>query len=197
MSALPVGSWSLTKAVLQWWRDWSRRSSALELKCCGEEEVERMAKDLGLSASELRSVAKLAPGSADLLLRRMAALDLDRKEVSQTEPRTFQDLQRVCSMCRSHRRCKRDLAHDAADPAWQDYCPNAATLMALNALPCVRGVSGELPSYLSAAIYAARSAASDRDSPMSGIFGCGLSKNKAILAASKSGVFAIVANGGA
>ena len=70
MSALPVGrtSWSLSKAVLQWWRDWTRRSSALELKCCGEDEVERMAKDLGLSASELRRVAKLGPGSADLLL---------------------------------------------------------------------------------------------------------------------------------
>ena len=27
------------------------------------------------------------------------------------------------------------LARDSADPAWQDYCPNAATLMALNALP--------------------------------------------------------------
>ena len=51
--------------------------------------------------------------------------------------------------------------------------------------------------YLRLTIYAARSAASDRDSAMSGIFGCGSSKNKAILAASKSDVFAIVANGGA
>src|SRR5262249_2242005 len=67
--------------------------------------------------------------------RRMAALDLDRNEVSRTEPRTFQDLQRVCTMCNHHRRCSRDLARDSADPAWEDYCPNAATLMALNALP--------------------------------------------------------------
>ena len=37
MSALRAGrtSRTLTKAVLQWWRDWTRRSSALELKCCG------------------------------------------------------------------------------------------------------------------------------------------------------------------
>jgi hypothetical protein len=135
MSALPVGSWSLSKAVLQWWRDWTRRSSAQELKCCGEDEVARMAKDLGLSPFELRRFAKLGPGSADLLLRRMAALDLDRKEVSRTEPRTFQDLQRVCTMCNSKRRCKRDIGRDSDDPVWQDYCPNAATLMALNAMP--------------------------------------------------------------
>ena len=53
------------------------------------------------------------------------------------------------------------------------------------------------PDYLSVAIYAARSSASFRDSPMSGIFGCGSSRNSAILAASKPGVFAILANGGA
>ena len=136
MSALPVGQKSLIEAVSQWWRQWARGGSArFELKCCGEEEVERMAKDIGLSSSELRRLASLGPDSADLLLRRMAALDLDRKEVSQTEPRTFQDLQRLCSMCNHHRRCRGDLARDADDPAWHDYCPNASTLMALNALP--------------------------------------------------------------
>ena len=136
MSALSVGEKNLIKAVSQWWREWTRRSSArFELKCCGEDELERMAKDIGLPSSELRRLASLGPDSADLLLRRMAALDLDRNEVSQTEPRTFQDLQRVCTMCDHHRRCRGDLARDADDPAWHDYCPNASTLMALNALP--------------------------------------------------------------
>ena len=138
MSSVPVGQkrWSPTKAVLQWWRGWTRQSAArLELRCCGEEEVERMAKDIGVSASELHTLASLGPESADLLLRRMAALDLDRNEVSRTEPRTFQDLQRVCTMCTHHRQCRRDPARDSADPAWESYCPNAATLMALNALP--------------------------------------------------------------
>ncbi len=94
-----------------------------------------MAKEIGVTAAELRRLASLGPGAADLLLRRMAALDLDRNEVSRIEPQTFQDLQRVCTLCESHRRCARDLGHDAADPAWQDYCPNAATLIALSALP--------------------------------------------------------------
>lgn len=53
------------------------------------------------------------------------------------------------------------------------------------------------PIYLSVAMYAARSAASERERPMSGIFGCGLSKNSAIAAASKLGLVAIVENGGA
>lgn len=137
MSALPGGqkSWSPIAAILQWCRAATRSDPLAELKCCGEEGIERMAKEIGVTAAELRRLASLGPGAADLLLRRMAALDLDRNEVSRIEPQTFQDLQRVCTLCESHRRCARDLGHDAADPAWQDYCPNAATLIALSALP--------------------------------------------------------------
>jgi hypothetical protein len=137
MLALPGGqkSWSPVHAILRWCRDWTRRGSASELKCFGEEEVDRIAKDVGVSVSELRTLARFGPKAADLLLRRMAALDLDRNEVAQTEPGTFQDLRRVCTMCESHRRCARDFAHDSANPEWKDYCPNAATLIALSALP--------------------------------------------------------------
>jgi hypothetical protein len=49
-----------------------------------------------------RRLASLGPESAELLLRRMAALDLGRKEVAQTEPQTFRDLQRICTRCESH-----------------------------------------------------------------------------------------------
>ena len=73
--------------------------------------------------------------AANLLLERMAVLDLDPAEVAQVGPQTFRDLQRVCSLCESKRRCTRDLAHDATAPRWEDYCPNAQTLMALDVLP--------------------------------------------------------------
>jgi Family of unknown function (DUF6455) len=102
---------------------------------CSEEGLERMAHDLGVSGSELRKLASHGPESADSLLRRMAALDLDQNEVARTERATFQDLQRVCTMCECHKRCARDLARDPHDPAWKDYCPNAQTLTALSALP--------------------------------------------------------------
>jgi hypothetical protein len=88
-----------------------------------------------MPASEIRRLANLGPESAELLSRRMAALQLDRKEVAQTHPQTFRDLQRVCTLCESHRQCARDLSRDSGDPGWEDYCPNAATLRALNARP--------------------------------------------------------------
>ena len=120
------------------WRvlsDWVRGPSVPGVSCCGEEEIERIARDVRMTPDELRAVAKRGPGAADLLLERMAALDLDPAEVAQVGPETFRDLQRVCSLCESKRCCVRDLAHDATAPQWQDYCPNAQTLMALDALP--------------------------------------------------------------
>ena len=134
MSSQPV-KWSSIKAAGRGFLSWLKQDFPSGLECCAEREVERIAKDIGVSASELHKIASHGPDAADLLLQRMAALDLEPKEVSGVEPRTFHDLQRICTMCEYHRRCARDLTRDTADPAWKDYCPNAATLMALSAQP--------------------------------------------------------------
>ena len=123
---------ALPQALAKWWQDWTEGK---RFEDCTDWEVERMAKDTGVSPAELRRLVDLGEGSADLLLDRMAALDLDRREVSATVPGTFQDLQRVCSFCKDHRRCALDLARDAADPAWKEYCPNVGTLQALDEMP--------------------------------------------------------------
>ena len=127
---------SLLNAISQWLRNWTRsRAESWEMQCCGAEDAEQIARDLGVSLPDLRRLARQGPDAADLLLKRMAALDLDRNEVARVEPQTFKDLQRVCTMCGSHRRCARDLARSAADPAWESYCPNLTTLKALDAMP--------------------------------------------------------------
>jgi hypothetical protein len=141
MSALPVGRKrrSPFEVITDWWRNWTGFDPAFsDLSCCAQDEVDRIARDVGVSAAELRTLARLGPDAADPLLRRMTALGLDEKQVFQTEPRTFQDLQRICSMCDSHKRCAQDLARNLTDPVWEDYCPNAATLKALDAMRATR-----------------------------------------------------------
>ena len=86
-------------------------------------KVHRIAHDIGISAAELRALAKLGPDAADQLLLRMQALHLDPHLVENAEPPTFQDLQRICSLCEHHKRCEKDIASDAAAPAWKNYCP--------------------------------------------------------------------------
>jgi hypothetical protein len=73
------------------------------------------------------------PDAADLLYWRMNEIKLDRKEITQADPQVMRDLQRVCTVCGSKRRCKHELAKNPSDPAWQKYCPNATTLSALAA----------------------------------------------------------------
>jgi hypothetical protein len=137
MTDLPGGDDKRSRFKAMWrvLSDWAQGSSASGVSCCGELEIERIARDVRMSPAELRAVAKQGPEAASLLLERMTLLDLDPAEVAQVGPQTFRDLQRVCSLCESKRRCMRDLSRDAAAPQWQDYCPNAQTLMALDVLP--------------------------------------------------------------
>ena len=126
---------AVTVAIADWWRKLTlARDSLAELDTCGREEIERIAHDMGMSAAELRALASRGPDASDLLLQRMTALHLDPKEFAHTNGRLLQDLQRICTLCDSHRRCAKDLARDSCDAVWEQYCPNAGTLGALQAL---------------------------------------------------------------
>jgi hypothetical protein len=125
----------------QWWRKHAQLNADLaDLACCGAAEVDRMARDLGMSASELRVLAGHGPGAAELLSRRMAALRIDPKDVPIVDAFMLRDMQRLCTICTSRSQCARELADRSDDLArnWQDYCPNAATLNMLVALGSCR-----------------------------------------------------------
>jgi hypothetical protein len=117
--------------------DWCRAQlkSESEFGCRCDAEIERMARDIRMSPSEFRAAASRGPKSANLLMRRMAALDLDPNEVGRIEPAAFRDLQRVCTLCKSRRRCARDFARNAPTSAWDRYCQNSDTLAALSGTP--------------------------------------------------------------
>jgi Family of unknown function (DUF6455) len=136
METQPVQSTHLSpiKGLMRWWRD----HGALDFRFDEQyepREIERMAEDVGMSPAELRAVARFGPQAAAPLFDRMLALDIDRSEVSRTEPQTLRDMQRVCTLCDKRKVCARDLRRHAGEPAWQGYCPNAATLLAMHELP--------------------------------------------------------------
>ena len=126
---------SLLGSMLAWCRARIKGGLESDFGCCDEFEIERMARDIRMSAGELRAMARKGPKAANLLQRRMVALDLDPKEVAWLEPAAARDLQRVCTMCKSHRRCAWDFARRAPLATWKNYCPNTSTLEALNGMP--------------------------------------------------------------
>ncbi len=127
---------SAAQVISDWWQSWTGFNPAYaDLSCCAQDEVDRIAHDIGVSPAELRALAKLGPDAADQLLERMKALKLDPAAVEDTETPTFHDLQRICSLCDHHKRCQHDIASNAAAPQWETYCPNAATLKVLTTMP--------------------------------------------------------------
>lgn len=114
-----------------WWRNlWAGRAGLDELESCGD-EARHIARDLGLSRNELYTIAAKRPDAADQLKQRLDALHLDGAALLRADPRVVRDLERVCTICGSKRRCERDLARHPDDPVWRTYCPNAHTLEAL------------------------------------------------------------------
>jgi Family of unknown function (DUF6455) len=118
--------------VTKWWRDWKRQRAAIdELNCCGPAELARVARDVSLTPSELRTLAGKWPGSASLLPLRIGSLGFDTEQIRRAEPQVMRDLERVCAQCTSKTRCEHDLDRNDKDRVWRDYCPNVATLDAL------------------------------------------------------------------
>ena len=126
------GRWLVRK-----WRAWQRRRRTMaEIDCCDRDDAERLARDVGVSRADLCILAGKWPDSLDLLSRRLEQVTLDAGDIAQAEPYVLRDLQRVCSLCASKRRCERDFAGKSSDPVWEEYCPNAPTLHALMAERC-------------------------------------------------------------
>ena len=115
-----------------WWMRWRTHWTALaDLVQHSPAELERIARDVGVSAHELHVLAGKWPEAADPITRRAGALGLDAGEIGRKDPLVMRDLQRVCSLCGSEHECEHDLARDPNDPRWRGYCPNAVTFDAL------------------------------------------------------------------
>src|SRR5947209_9326621 len=113
--------------VTRWWQGWKKHEANLnELAAC---DVDDLARDVGITTSELHVLAGRWPDESNLLSRRLGVMGLE--QFAQAEPQVLRDLQRVCGQCDSGRRCERDFNDDLNDRSWREYCPNVMTLDAL------------------------------------------------------------------
>lgn len=126
-------------ALADWWRrqrDIRRNRDSLDR--CGADEVAHMASDLHLTTGELRAALRHTPDDARLLRRRMAVLDLDPERLARRVPGVMRDLERLCALCPTKKRCVKELARDPDNPAWREHCLNELTLSALRSGRAVR-----------------------------------------------------------
>ncbi len=131
MLATGVVGGGVLARVTSRWREWTRRRAAVdELERCST-DLEFIAHDVGMSPAELRIVAAKRPDAADLLYQRLAALGIELQQLTRKNPEVLRDLERVCTVCGSKRRCLHDLSAAPRYPGWRDYCHNVPTLDAL------------------------------------------------------------------
>jgi uncharacterized protein YjiS (DUF1127 family) len=101
------------------------------LSKCSPDEVNQIAKDIGVSSSQLQNVVAKGPGAADLLRKMLVALHVDPDVVAQSDLAVMRDLQRLCAACGHKGRCRHELAAGTAAEHFHEFCPNSYTLDSL------------------------------------------------------------------
>jgi hypothetical protein len=123
----------LTQRLIEASKNWFRRRAAgYEIATLDSVELSHIAHELGISAAELRVLAKHDKNAADLLYRRMKQLRIDRNHVDNV---VLRDLQRCCSNCDLKQLCAHELEDKPKGASWPQYCPNEQTLTALTSDP--------------------------------------------------------------
>jgi hypothetical protein len=110
-------------------RDWWSRQN--ELSGVDPMELERVAREMGMSARDLENLVARGAEAASQLYERMQALGLSRTESELSAMDVLRDLQRTCACCNEKGRCERDLLERPDNRIWNDYCPNTVTLNTL------------------------------------------------------------------
>jgi hypothetical protein len=131
----PTSVETLLSRIRNWW---NRQN---ELRGLDPMELERVAKEIGMSARDLENLVARGPEAATQLYERMQALGLSRTEIEHSATDVLRDLQRTCACCNEKSRCERDLRKRPDDQIWNDYCPNAVTL---DTLAKAKGRAGKL-----------------------------------------------------
>jgi hypothetical protein len=99
-----------------------------EFAMCGPEEVMRMAKDIGVTPTQLEELVRKGPDSANLLKRMLDALHVDPKIIADMDPLVMREMKWLCLTCNNKKRCEHELAKGTATEHFRKFCPNAVSI---------------------------------------------------------------------
>src|SRR5947209_9013617 len=88
-------------------------------------ELERIAREFGVTPADLDRLVRHGPHGADELPIVLEALGIDEAAIRRAEPSLLRDMERVCSFCKHKRECHRELAAGTAPANYEAYSANA------------------------------------------------------------------------
>ncbi len=125
-------SFPLVDAVIDSFTQWIRHRREIAETCnCDVQELDRIARDFGVSADDLNEMVRRGPHAADELPQMIEALGLDPDAIARTHALVMYDMERVCAQCKHKQRCREDLEEGTTLQGYDEYCGNALTLESL------------------------------------------------------------------
>jgi hypothetical protein len=126
-------SYPLVEAALKSIADWVTNYRIAvgfndEFGMCGPDEVARMAKDIGVTPSQLQELVRKGPDSANLLKKMLVALRVDPKIIAEIDPLVMREMKWLCITCNNKKRCAHELARGTATEHFHEFCPNAVSV---------------------------------------------------------------------
>jgi hypothetical protein len=122
----------MSEMITTWIGRQRRRFAAeRELDAIGPAEVSFIARDLGITSPQLRLLVRHWPDVPELLKGMLRALDIDLRQVEVANPPFARDMETLCSICSSKKRCRAELKAGTAARTFREFCPNSSNLEAL------------------------------------------------------------------
>lgn len=126
-------SHSVAKIVFDAVADWVTRyrrslQANTELEAIDPYQIAAIAKDIGITANQLRELARKGDNAAASLRNLLVALEVDPKELEKIDPRVARELQWLCVNCTNKAQCNFDLSIGIAATTFRNICPNAIAL---------------------------------------------------------------------
>ena len=114
--------------ALALWLGHQRERAAIGLS--QTDTFDALAKDLGVSASELSYLVNAVPDPLQLP-EMLKALGISEAALRRAQPALLRAMEEACAQCVVLGRCRYALARDAAASEYEQFCPNAARLTEL------------------------------------------------------------------
>ncbi len=122
-------SFPRVESLINTFADWLRHRRELsEIRQMDTGDFNRIASDLRMSPNMLNMLVRQGPHAADELPKLLKSLGIDEADLARSEPLVLRDMERVCAMCASKRKCDHDLAAGTSAGHYAEYCLNAPTI---------------------------------------------------------------------
>ncbi|HLT79094.1 MAG TPA: DUF6455 family protein [Ferrovibrio sp.] len=125
---LSAGAGRVLSGTARWLRAAAARlDRQLEWDGLSDEDRRQVSADVGISDAEMTAAMRTGNDSEELL----ALLSRPALRHTSYPLEVLRDMQRVCTFCPHHRRCREWQAKAASLARWPAFCPNAYTFASL------------------------------------------------------------------